>query len=472
MSEINLLLPFSAAVTQAAVETATTAYPSEYIIEHILRLSNYLIDLVDNSNLFGKQGADPYSPCLRTLYNRLRNKQLGPSTLPAGFLTLERIHARIYARTDEEEASNRPLADFEDLYYALVARMQEMYQLLNLRIGSGFNVAEHLVFEGGPSIADLHHSLAEYWAVFNNPACGKALDDAVRAAKVQALREEIVLRVEKDELMPGDAHQQFAQLYSSEVYNEIIGLGFVQDWAPTMVGALLKQKYRVVLGLEKQKALVKDRAERRQARMKSRRGTISSRESAVVERREHAPAQAQYPFDDQDRGQGHTHPVLRQDEATHLDVQQIDSQDQHHHHYQGQTQHATMHFSSALHHPQFHQAQHHQAQHHQAQHHQEHYPTLHHNQEKLEQERAYQDHLHHTLEWQMKTQRVSEYSSYLRSRASQDARYVVQGSIGGRESMDTFHDVKAFSGAVKEERGGHVGREGDVDVDVSGYMEF
>jgi hypothetical protein len=442
MSDFGLLPPFSAAVTQIAVDTATEPFPSDYIIEHLLTLSKYLIKLVDDSNLFGKPGSDTYSASLRTLYDRLQNKQIGPSTLPPGFLSEERIHARIYFRTDEE-AVDRPLADYEDLYHALVARMQEMYQLLNLRIDSGFNVASHVVFEGGPSIADLHRCMSEYWDVLNDPACGKALDNAVREARVQTMRDEVLWQVENDYLSHEDAQLQWAQLHSPEVYNSIPGLKFVQDWAPTIIGAYLEQKYRNMLNLEKQEAIFKAIQERRQAKMKSlhRRASLIGapevvngsvrdvRKEVLQVRRRRSREQHQL----------RRSSIKIQDRGIHTDASQVNQQPQ-------------MQYSPSR------QAQLHDGHHHIAQSADLHSST----DEDIEQERVRQDRIHNALQWQMRTQRVSEYSSYLRSRASQDARSVVQGTRGS---------VASSGAPVLTEQGGEIGYAIN-DMDLSGYMPF
>jgi hypothetical protein len=58
----------------------------------------------------------------------------------------------------------------------------------------------------------------------------------------------------------------------------------------------------------------------------------------------------------------------------------------------------------------------------------------------IEQERARQDQLQHDIQWQLKSQRVSEYSSYLRGAASSGVRSIVNSS--------------AYSGSV---RGSSVG---------------
>ncbi|KNG47327.1 hypothetical protein DDE82_000895 [Stemphylium lycopersici] len=453
------LPPFPGSITQIAVQAATAVYPADYIVEHILKLSGYLIDLASNSNIFGRTGADPYSPSLSTLFVRLREKRLGPSRLPPGFLSPERIHARIHLRVSEEAAS-RPLADFEDLYYALLARIQDIYQLLNLRIESGFNIASHVVFDEGPSIAELHTSLTEYWNILNDAACGKALDDAIREARVQALRDEIAWQVENDNMSTEDAHAQLSQLYSADIYNGILGLNYIQDWVPAMVGAYLEQKYRHMFDLEKQEAAVKTRLERRQARMKPTRvASPPDTPEAQIHTGRHQARGVRRPCRESSlkaRKQAHRRSKQLQEQSQlatiHNDMRPlsgstaskkqspIQSKDHDQPHEQ-----ASLHTSPSY-----------QAQLHPGQHHEEHSAALY--TPDTEQDRAYQADLEMFLDWHVKTQRVEEYSNYLRARASQSAQRVVQGtrapadgSTGSRNEGDEFLHP---------------------DMDLSRFMEF
>ncbi|KAG9187745.1 hypothetical protein G6011_05616 [Alternaria panax] len=426
MSVKAFLPSFGVAVSQVAVQAANTIYPTEYIVEHMLKLSNYLIDLAGSSNLFGKPEIDLYTPNLGTLFARLQKKQVGPSLLPRGFLTAERIHARIYLRSDQE-AADRPLADYEDLYYALVARMQEMHQLLNLRIESGFNDATELVYEGGPSIAELHNSLSEYWNMLNDPSCGKALDDAVREAKVQALRYEVVWQVEKDNISVEDGHAQLAALYSPDVYRGILGVNFIQDWAPTMTGAYLEQKYRHVLNLEREEATFKARQERRQAKLKSKRDALNGAPTAVQRLPDRRRARAV-------RKAGHDADSKTYIEADHQCLPKDQPWMQHSPEYRAELRPG--------HRPE------------------EHSTTV------CEQNIAQAEDMLMLLEWQMKTQRVSEYSGYLRARAGQDSQHAVQGT------QDSVTDDFVSPSYPTLSRGGNGGEFNHASTYYSQYMEF
>ncbi|KAE8835258.1 hypothetical protein HRS9122_07528 [Pyrenophora teres f. teres] len=258
MSERILLPAFSASVTELDARTTGTFCSSHHLTEQILKLSSWLIDLSKKKTLFGKYTVDPYTPSLETLFDRLHNKQLGPSLLPSGFIHVDRLNERTNLRVDGE-AAYRPLYEYEDLYYALNARMQEMHQLLNLRLRSGFNTITDTVYEGGPNIALFHEKLSGYWTSINKSSCGKALDNAVREAKVMALRQELLWQMENAQITQDDADVMAAKLYSDNVFNNVTGLTYFLDWAPIMVGAYLEAKYRRMLDHEKQEAAAEER---------------------------------------------------------------------------------------------------------------------------------------------------------------------------------------------------------------------
>ncbi|KAK1909063.1 hypothetical protein P3342_011141 [Pyrenophora teres f. teres] len=240
MSERILLPAFSASVTELDARTTGTFCSSHHLTEQILKLSSWLIDLSKKKTLFGKYTVDPYTPSLETLFDRLHNKQLGPSLLPSGFIHVDRLNERTNLRVDGE-AAYRPLYEYEDLYYALNARMQEMHQLLNLRLRSGFNTITDTVYEGGPNIALFHEKLSGYWTSINKSSCGKALDNAVREAKVMALRQELLWQMENAQITQDDADVMAAKLYSDNVFNNVTGLTYFLDWAPSWSAHTSKQ---------------------------------------------------------------------------------------------------------------------------------------------------------------------------------------------------------------------------------------
>ncbi|CAA9965218.1 hypothetical protein PTMSG1_08577 [Pyrenophora teres f. maculata] len=459
MSERILLPAFSASVTELDARTAGTFCSSHHLTEQILKLSSWLIDLSKKKTLFGKYTVDPYTPSLETLFDRLHNKQLGPSLLPSGFIHVDRLNERSNLRVDGE-AAYRPLYEYEDLYYALNARMQEMHQLLNLRLRSGFNTITDTVYEGGPNIALFHEKLSGYWTSINKSSCGKALDNAVREAKVMALRQELLWQMENAQITQDDADVMAAKLYSDNVFNNVTGLTYFLDWAPIMVGAYLEAKYRRMLDHEEQEAAAEERRKRRVARITSMRQTLNAgvpkavsprRRNRTTRRVHHEPPKKTYGetcYPDQylasilNKGQSIPSPTT-------FNMQHAKDQ-------------ATMQDS-----PKY------TAQLHAGHYHQEHSAPIYdaEAEEKLEyerQERAiierkiaeereeYED-LKLMLEWKDKLERVLEYSEYLRANASASAQYAVQSTR-----------INAKDGFMASRYGNTVFYEQDIDFEPYG----
>ncbi|KAJ4373988.1 hypothetical protein N0V83_002727 [Neocucurbitaria cava] len=376
MSVYVPLPPFSKAVTQEAVEAETESMSPTGIINHILTLSTYMLNLVEHGNFFGKPKNDPFSASLRTFYDRLHNGQFGLSSLPPQFLDEERIMARSLERT-KAPAALRPLADFEDLYYALIGRMKDIHHLLNMRLKSGFNEMAADLFEEGPTMTSLHDSLSKYWDILNDPSCGKALDDAIRMEKAEAMHEEILFRVQNHELSPAEGEEDVARLWDHEVYNGIQGLWYINGFAPAMIAATLEEKYRVVFRLEKE-AHKRKMEEEQQAEMQMIMDARNSTQQETTNQRNPEVHMSTQQVDKKPRVASN-HPVQ-------LAPQQYKVVDEH----------------------------------------------LHQN---PEQERAQQEKLRSDLEWQMKTQRVAEYRDYLRSRASPDAKYIMELAARNSQMM-------------------------------------
>jgi hypothetical protein len=97
---------------------------------------------------------------------------------------------------------------------------------------------------------------------------------------------------------------------------------------------------------------------------------------------------------------------------------------------------------------------------HPGRHHEEHSAAI------CKQNIANEDDMLMLLEWQIKTQRVSEYSGYLRARASQESQRAVQSTQGS--VTDSF--VSSFSSTLP--LGGNGGVFHQLDMDYSQYMQF
>ncbi|KAF1913704.1 hypothetical protein BDU57DRAFT_456652, partial [Ampelomyces quisqualis] len=239
-----ILPSLSPAITQADVRTATTSYEPSFIIQSLIDVSSYLADLVKHTTIFGPTINDPYSPSLKTLHDRLHAGHLPLNPLPAISKNAMRLRQDVNTRTRLPIAS-RPLQDFEDMYYALLSRMQSMHQMLDARVSSCFNASTDVLFDSGPRIVDFAASLAEYWTLLNSAGVVRALDDAVRQARVDALYTAIQEELEANVITQVDADGLLRDLYESK--DEAEGLSWFGAWSPAMMGAWLEEKYRVVL---------------------------------------------------------------------------------------------------------------------------------------------------------------------------------------------------------------------------------
>lgn len=354
----DILPPFSPAAVQAAVEASTESYPADYITNIILEISGYLVSLVGQSTLFGRPSNDPHSPSLRTLHFRLHSGQLSPSPIQSHANESARIEATLGQRA-AKNVNERPLEDFEDLYYAVLARMQDIHQILNARLGSGFSTFADPVYPDGPSIADLYISLAQYWDTLNHTAFVKAIDCAVRRSRVKYLHQEIIVQLHNDDITHTDAEELLNDLYDPNEYEGIQGLAWVSGWAPSMVAAWLEEKYRIVLKIEKENAESKNRMDRKRARI----GTKVKRPQHELKSKK----EGKKVIEDIQMSGGEVKMTLPVQEHP----QEPIATDRHHH----------------------------------------------------------QDQLQYAIEWQIKTERVSEYSRYLRSMAGRDVRYLVQSTV-------------------------------------------
>jgi hypothetical protein len=390
------LTAFSPAVTEAAVQAATLSYSPEFLIRNLTNLSSYLIDLVNYTNFFGPAAHDPFSPSLKTLHERLNAGHPALTPLIEIAKNEHRMRQTLGVRINEPVPS-RALEDFEDLFYAVLARMQDMLQTLNMRLASRFNSATDTLFENGPTIAALHASLSEYWTMFNEPACVRALDDAVRQARVNRLYEEINTDLEANVITQADSDAFLIELF--EAKEKTKGVEWIVDWNPAMVGMYLTDKYQVLLRVEREESERQGREIRKRARTKIRARKAARKSRSPVKR-----PSLEKMLDDmqtglarlQDReegawmrrGPGQQVRVVNQvGDGTRLDAQQVDKSTR------IEVDHGRP------------------------------------DRRSTERGRARQDQRHRHNEWQLRSQRVSEYSNYLRGAASHNARSIVGGSV-------------------------------------------
>ena len=375
------LTPFSAAASKTVVEASDTPFPSGYVIPIILEISGFLVTLDRHTTLFGRLDHSPYSPSLRTLYVRLFDGQLNPSPLQSHANDMTRVKATIHQRTDKS-ADQRPLQDYEDLYYAVLARMQDVHQMMDARLKSGFSALTDRVYADGPSVAEIFIELAEYWGALNETEFVKALDDAVRHSRAEYLEQEILDQERTSKITHANAERLLNDLYDSEGYDRLQGLAWIGGWAPGMVSAWLEEKYRITLLAEKQEAESTACVERK---------------ASNISMRSQQPQQKPEPRQEPEPKQEVRKTVRWSD----LPVQGAESP------------------AATMEHPQ------------------EQVRRGHYNvQDQMDYEME--------MEWQMKVQRVSEYTQYLRSRASEETRQIVD-----RTAYEHNMYMSGFGGPVQ-----------------------
>lgn len=143
----------------------------------------------------------------------------------------------------------RPLEDFEDLYYILLSTVQSHHHTLSLRLQNKFSVPTDTLYAFGPTIDQFHSTLVKCWDALNEPGLVKTLDDAVRHARIKELHLDTLSKRNTGMLTPKDADELLSDLYGDE--EAVQGIAFIGSWAPSMISAWLKEKYRTMLDAEK-----------------------------------------------------------------------------------------------------------------------------------------------------------------------------------------------------------------------------
>lgn len=245
------------------------------------------------------------------------------------------------------------------MYYAVLARLQDVHQMMDARLKSGFSSLTDRVYFDGPSVANMFLSLAEYWGALNETEFVKAIDNAVRRSRAEYLQHEILNQVRTEEITQANANALLSNIFDPKEYDRLIGLAWISGWAPGMINAWLEEKYRILLLAEKQEA----------------EGTACiEKKASNISMRSQQPQQEPEPEKEIKK-------TVRWSEPP---VQGVESP------------------AAAMEHPQ------------------EQVRCGHHNM---------QAQIDYDMEWEMKARRVSEYTQYLRSRASAEARQIVDRTV-------------------------------------------
>lgn len=260
------VLTYPGSIVTLAATREVEAFPHTFVKTTLIQLSNYLIGVVTQPTLFGRPAHDPHRPSLRTLHDRLHIGRLAPSPVAKDNTSIEYVKKSL-GQIVNIRIQDRELQDFEDLCYALIARMQEMRQTLNAWLASSFISADGKLFEGGPTITVFHSTLCTYWTILQEPAFVRAIDEAVRASRLECTSEQIKALVESGEVGIEDAAPCLQGLYDS--WDKLIGVNFkMLGWSPAMIAAYLEDRYRLVLGLEKDVEEKRVREVRKRAKLR------------------------------------------------------------------------------------------------------------------------------------------------------------------------------------------------------------
>ncbi|KAL5460654.1 hypothetical protein PMIN06_002585 [Paraphaeosphaeria minitans] len=284
-----------AAVLQQTVEVTPVVSPDDLVKTYLLDVTSELLALQAAATSLGPSSTDRYSPSLRILHARLQEGHHSP------FPGLEHRGGEAFVCTGEPHpaavspAMDRPLGDFEDMYYAILATVKETHESIILRLNNGFVHPTAPLFPSCQyTVYFFQEWLAHQWTILNEPSLVRALDMAVRKALVdghlcQGLRSQVV----SGQMTRDEAEMACAHLYQSEVFADMPGLGWVGNEHAAMINGRLNEKYRVVFRAEKQ---AHDKRKTRLTKKRERNHKTAKTGSKARGRRasgEHGPQQRQ-----------------------------------------------------------------------------------------------------------------------------------------------------------------------------------
>lgn len=257
-SSVGSLSPLTPATSIETIESCQEVlYSAKDVKEALLNICTDLLALHQKSNLSQRSNlgktppANPYTVSLATLYNRLATGKPSPAPYILRTNTPSNQQPPVPRRAHSNPL-NRPVEDFEYLYYAVLAKINETSNMLTLRVNNGFAKPDDAVFEGGPTLRHTHTWLQESWTTLNDPALVKVLDEEVRRTRVRCMRLEIMGQYQRREITHTDMLELSEDLRTSLEAGEVPGLAPIGGWAPSMIGAWLEEKFRVILKAEKE----------------------------------------------------------------------------------------------------------------------------------------------------------------------------------------------------------------------------
>lgn len=266
MEDSSDLPPLPAAITQAEVEAQPLdgMQPSNAIKSIILNAAGHFLDVFSQPNIFGTLDNDPYTPSIETLFLRLRDGHLSPSPLKPLRDNSERVKERM-GKQAPTPPKLRPLEDYEDLYYVLLAKIQDVHGILRTRLLNSFNSPESPIVPCAEDTkATFYRWLMHQWSVLNDVTLVAKLHQAVREHRQKVLQAEIMDQIQKQgfsfnqyEAVFKGAQSIIKDAQSLPPYEGVKGLNWKMIGASSaMINAELAEMYYVtlrVLRYEKEK---------------------------------------------------------------------------------------------------------------------------------------------------------------------------------------------------------------------------
>ena len=232
--------PLKAAVTKQAVEASYDRLPDFEVKKYLLEIVAEIDFILSATNAAGKKSDDPDTATLQVLSYRLEKGYHSPSyglsdvSVPLGNRSL--------LRTKTKDSLSRPLGDYEDLYYSLLATIKEMHSEVMTRMKMLFLSPDTPVLPAkGYTLKSLATWLYEQWDQVNKPAFVRALNDAIKVGHEYGLQ---------FEELSGEPKTSLMRERKANIAQEI-GLSYVGNGHPAMINGKLNEKYRLLLKVQK-----------------------------------------------------------------------------------------------------------------------------------------------------------------------------------------------------------------------------
>ncbi|KAF2643199.1 hypothetical protein P280DRAFT_393842, partial [Massarina eburnea CBS 473.64] len=243
--------PLPPAMTEAEVERCPFLMLEEDVKSLLFNITTMLLDHLQQPNsIFGDLDPNPSEPSLQTLYKRLKNNDPAPSLIK-GHRKVEALVKERLRPQSFKMPLDRSLEDYEDLFYALVARIRDLHGTLTMHLTHFVPDPDRMLFPASNiTMATFHDQLIELFALLNNVALVAALHNAVKRGRAKATHDWRLIQLEKHEITQTEFDMLMNRIYDPPPYGDIDGMEFIAGNSSAMICARLQEKYRVFLQLE------------------------------------------------------------------------------------------------------------------------------------------------------------------------------------------------------------------------------